>query len=303
MSMLLPSDKSEEIKRADVKSYAKSAGSFARLTERFSDSIADHMLDLSGIDRGYKVLDIGTGSGLVAIKAATRGNNIHVTGIDQSEEMLEQARVNSKLKGLEKRTSFILMDAEALKMADAEFDVVTSLYVLRHLPDPLKALGEAFRVLKNGRHAVIAIGASPSLFSKAGMRAGFNKIQDRFLELANRRAVAPGALRRFLEYTGVGPEVSHAKNHLAGDLAEMCNAVGFVNVRSHWFSQSFDLTPPEFWDVQAVFDSDARSRIAPLKQSEMKELRGRFLDRCHKIVERGGRLIYRTGAEIYVAER
>lgn len=291
------------IKAADSTSYAKSAEEFARLTERYSDAVADRMLDLSEMKPVAQVLDIGTGSGLIAMKAAQFGRDVNVTGIDQSVEMLIAARANADAGNRSDQVAFKRMDAENLDLADHVVDVVTSLYVLRHLPSPAKAVAEAYRVLKNGGRAVIAVGAPPSLFSIKGVGAAIDKIQDRVLEAAGRRAVSPGALRKFLDRSKADPVASHAAHHSAGDVSGMCRAAGFRNVRKHWFGQSFNLTPDEFWEVQAVFDSEARSRLEPFNDQALSELRGDFLKECRTIAQLGGKLVYRTGAEIVVAVR
>ena len=296
-------DRSVSIKEADIRSYAKSSGDFARLTERYSDAVADHMLILAGSRPGASLLDIGTGSGLVAVKAAIQQPELHATGIDQSQEMLEQARARAKSKGVDTQTTFRSMDAENLDLQDGTIDLVTSLYVLRHLPNPAKAVAEAYRVLRTGGRAVIAVGAPPALLSSDGMRAAIDKLQDRVLESLGRRAVSPAALRKFLDRQGIGPAASHAAHHGAGDVADMYRTAGFTHVRMHWFGQSFALLPEEFWEVQAVFDSEARSRIEPLDPARIAELREEFLTECRVITRRGGKLLYRTGAEIHVADR
>lgn len=303
MTMAMTSENDQSIKAADSVSYAKSAKHFARLTERFSDSVADHLLDLAGIAPDCAVLDIGTGSGLVAIKGARRERDVKVIGIDQSEEMLAAARANARVGNCSDQVTFRQMDAENLDLTDQVMDVVTSLYVLRHLPNPAKAVAEAHRVLKQRGRAVIAVGAPPSLLSIHGVRAALDRVQDRLLLAAGRRAVSPVALRKFLDRRRVPSYASHAAHHSVGDVGGMCRAAGFSTVRRHWFGQSLHLTAEEFWDVQAVFDSEARSRLEPFDDQALGALREEFLKECRAIAGLGGKLVYRTGAEIFVAVR
>lgn len=269
----------------------------------YSNAVASHMLDLAGMGREVELLDIGTGSGLVAIRAAKLGNCKHVTGIDQSKEMLIEARANALAERLGDRVIFRAMDAENLDISDGVIDIVTGLYVLSHLPNPGKAIDEAYRVVKKGGRAVFAVGAPPALLTADGLRAVLDKGQDRLLESLGRRATSPTSLRNFLDRRGVGGQSSHAVQHAKADVAYMYRKAGFRNIQKHWFGQSFDLSPEQFWEVQSIFDSEARSRLSVLGKDVIYHLRAEFLSKCRAIVERGGKLIYRTGAQIYVGER
>ncbi|MDK2938695.1 MAG: hypothetical protein PWQ51_859 [Methanolobus sp.] len=101
---------------------------------------------------GLKVLDVGTGPGVLALIAAELGNN--VTAVDLSEKMIEKARENALMRTLD--IDFMQGDAEKLDFPDAHFDVVMNKYLLWTLPEPTKALMEWKRVLKDGG-TIIAI--------------------------------------------------------------------------------------------------------------------------------------------------
>nr|WP_321496145.1 methyltransferase domain-containing protein [uncultured Methanolobus sp.] len=95
---------------------------------------------------GLKVLDVGTGPGILALIAAELGND--VTAVDLSENMVKKARENALRRALD--IEFMQGDAENLKLPDAHFDVVMNKYLLWTLPEPGKALMEWRRVLKDG---------------------------------------------------------------------------------------------------------------------------------------------------------
>ncbi|MBA2425069.1 MAG: class I SAM-dependent methyltransferase [Actinobacteria bacterium] len=92
---------------------------------------------------GGRVLDVATGTGLVAAELARRG--FRVTGLDQSDEMLAFAR-----RRLEPETELVLASAESMPFPDASFDHLTVTYLLRYVDDPRATLTELARVVRPG---------------------------------------------------------------------------------------------------------------------------------------------------------
>jgi len=93
-------------------------------------------------DHGH-VLDVATGTGLVAAELLRRG--FRVTGLDQSEEMLAVARHR-----LEIDVELVQASAESISFPDATFDHVTFTYLLRYVDDPGATLAELARVVRPG---------------------------------------------------------------------------------------------------------------------------------------------------------
>jgi len=76
---------------------------------------------LEGLDlEGKKFLDMGTGNGEIALKAAEKG--AEVTAVDKNSEALEYAREKAEEKGLEESISFV--ESDLFENVEAEFDVV-----------------------------------------------------------------------------------------------------------------------------------------------------------------------------------
>lgn len=92
---------------------------------------------------GEAVLDVATGTGLVADRLLRRG--FTVTGLDQSPEMLAEAR--GRFSG---RVTLIEAQADELPFADASFDHLTFTYLLRYVDDPAATLRELARVVRPG---------------------------------------------------------------------------------------------------------------------------------------------------------
>jgi demethylmenaquinone methyltransferase / 2-methoxy-6-polyprenyl-1,4-benzoquinol methylase len=92
---------------------------------------------------GRTVLDVATGTGLVAERLLARG--FTVTGLDQSPEMLAEAR-----RRFGERVTLVEASADELPFADASFDHLTFTYLLRYVDDPAATLRELARVVRPG---------------------------------------------------------------------------------------------------------------------------------------------------------
>lgn len=122
-------------------------------TAMFTTPVAGHLVKFSGIGAGDSVLDVGTGTGVVAITAARAG--ARVTALDLTPELLEQARENCRIA---QREDIVLTegDAEQLPYPDASFDVVLSQFGHMFAPRPDVAIAEMHRVLKPGGRIAFA---------------------------------------------------------------------------------------------------------------------------------------------------
>lgn len=97
---------------------------------------------------GSWVLDVATGTGLVARELARR--NVRVIGLDQSSAMIERGVQAVRDRGLDERIRFVLAQAQATPFADEAFDAVTFTYLLRYVDDPAATVAELVRVLRPG---------------------------------------------------------------------------------------------------------------------------------------------------------
>ncbi|MCB8817042.1 class I SAM-dependent methyltransferase [Desulfosporosinus shakirovi] len=101
-----------------------------------------------------KILDVGTGTGFIALLLAEYGHS--VTGVDLAEEMLAQARDKAKRQKL--KVKFQYGDADELPFEDNVFDAVINRHVFWTMSDPEKAAAEWARVLKPGGKLLIIDG-------------------------------------------------------------------------------------------------------------------------------------------------
>ncbi|MDQ6819733.1 MAG: class I SAM-dependent methyltransferase [Actinomycetota bacterium] len=185
------------------------------------------LVDAVAPQPGQRVLDVATGTGLVAFELARRG--CEVVGIDQSEEMLSGARnALQRRPSLAHRVRFLRGQAENLPFGDGAFDAVSFTYLLRYVDDRIATMRELARVLRGGGRigmVEFAVPASPVLRTawRIHTRAG--------LPLAG-RLVSPAwrEVGRFL-----GPNIEQLYEQ-EPNLAELWRAAGIEDVHERWMS-------------------------------------------------------------------
>ena len=112
---------------------------------------------VSRLPRGGRVLDVATGTGLVAAELIRRG--FEVTGVDQSAEMLDVAR-----RRFDDKVELVEASADSLPFANDTFDHLTVTYLLRYVDDPGATLAELARVVQaGGRVASLEFGVPGGL--------------------------------------------------------------------------------------------------------------------------------------------
>ncbi|HTQ75125.1 MAG TPA: methyltransferase domain-containing protein [Burkholderiales bacterium] len=129
----------------EAKMFSRSAG-YERYMGRWSRLLVPGYLDFAGVREGQHILDVGTGTGAVALAIETRTHKAEVVGIDPSEAFLAAARKDAASS----RVRFEVGDAQALRFPDASFDQTLSLLVLNFVKDPSKAIAEMRRVTRPG---------------------------------------------------------------------------------------------------------------------------------------------------------
>ena len=167
---------SAEVERSDIEAAATPDASLVigpRKLRRYARPPADtafpleYCYHLLGDVDGRHVLDVGCGSGMNSVLAATHGG--FVTGIDISPSLTQLAIRRAQLNGVADRVRVMVTSAHDLPFAANSFDVVLGIAILHHL-DLEVASREVHRVLKRGGRAIFQEPVRNSRLVK-GMRA------------------------------------------------------------------------------------------------------------------------------------
>jgi SAM-dependent methyltransferase len=114
--------------------------------EAVTTPTAARLVEWADVQPGQQLLDVACGTGVVAVTAARKG--AIVTALDLTPELLERARENSKIAGV--NVDWHEGDAEQLPFGDAKFDLVVSQFGHIFAPRPEVVIAEMLRVLKPG---------------------------------------------------------------------------------------------------------------------------------------------------------
>ena len=193
------------------------------------------LIKLSELSASDDVLDIACGPGLVACEFATHAR--HVTGIDITPQMIEQAKERQKDKQLS-NLSWQVGDVLPLPFPDAHFSVVLTRYSFHHFLNPDFVLEEMVRVCKpNGKVMVIDVVQPPE---KAIVYDQLEKLRD----------------------------PSHVHALTVPEMAEMISSSGLSNVKTDQYKVEGELeqqlsasfpNPGDVEKIREMFKSDLES--------------------------------------------
>jgi SAM-dependent methyltransferase len=149
------SDQTEQQRQLILDQFIRQAIPFAQMPAHSNDEANRLLIDLAQVGPEDNVLDVACGPGLVACALAEVAR--HVTGLDLTPAMIEQARARQQSRGLS-NLSWIVGDAVPLPLPDEAFSVVVTRYSFHHFLDPRAVLAEMVRVSKaGGRVAVMDV--------------------------------------------------------------------------------------------------------------------------------------------------
>jgi len=166
--------------------FTRQAVPFATAAAIRNEEALNRIVQMAQAGPDDTVLDVACGPGLLACAFARVAR--HVTGIDLTPAMLEQARALQRQQGLENLT-WQEGDVLPLPYADRSFSIVSSRFAFHHFFDPLAVLKEMRRVCRPGGRVVVADSAPA-----ADKADAFNRME-RLRDPSHVRALSPEDLR------------------------------------------------------------------------------------------------------------
>ncbi|MFW0796812.1 class I SAM-dependent methyltransferase [Gordonia sp. CPCC 205515] len=227
---------------------------YQRFMGRWSRLLAPLLLDYAGIGVGQAVLDVGCGTGALA-HAAARIPDVHVTGIDPSDEFLRVARAGDGADTMR----FVSGGAEELPFPTDSFDRTISMLVLNFVDDPVRALAEMVRVTRPG-------GVVASAVWDYGDGMGMLRT---FWDAA--RDIAPQAGTR---------DERHMPLSRSGELTDLWRTAGLreVEEKSLSISTAFD-SFDDYWQPFGFGQGPAGAMARALSDDQRADLRSRLHQR------------------------
>lgn len=209
----------------------------------------ERVLDGAALVAGERLLDVGTGDGVVPLRAFERvGSSLTAILTDISVPLLAEARRRAAECGVEGRCTFLQCAADALTgVAPASVDAVTSRACLAYVRDKRAAFAEFFRVLRPGGRVSIA---EPVMRDEAQAAVALREAvesrppgaRDRFLPALHQVKAAqfPDTLAAIAE--------NPLTNYTERDLVNLAQAAGFTSLRMQFHIDVLKL-PTASWDT------------------------------------------------------
>jgi SAM-dependent methyltransferase len=201
--------------------------------------------------RPATLVDIGTGTGTLALAALRRWERVRVIGVDPARRLLDMAEADARGAGVGDRLTTMVGEAAALPVRDADIDGAMCSFVLQLIPNRAAAVREAFRILRPG-------GAFASLTWRAEEEPF--EPEDVFDDALDALNIEPPTRSEGVGHSYPSPEAAAAEMRRAGFRS--------VHAREEWLVHRFTpasyLEVAEHWtedDTFASLDEPMRARL------------------------------------------
>jgi ubiquinone/menaquinone biosynthesis C-methylase UbiE len=240
-------------------SFKVSVDDYDRFMGRYSRALAPGFVEFAGVEVGWRVLDVGCGSGTLTAELARRLEASSVWAVDPQEQFV--AAVRSRLPGVRAQ----IAASEALPFEDRLFDAALAQLVVHFMADPVAGLREMARVVRRG--GVVAA----CVWDQASRMGPLSLFWDAAREL--------------------DPDVedeSRLAGTREGHLAELLEAAGLRELQSTSLAVQFEhATFEEWWEPFTLGVGPAGGYVSQLDSPR----RARLRDACRARLPMGGIVI------------
>ncbi len=172
-----------------------------------------------GRDRTCRILDVGTGTGFLALGLAKAGHR--VTGIDLSAGMVARARLNAARNDL--GIDLLVADAERPPFRQESFDVIVSRNLLWTLCEPENALRRWHALLRPGGRVVLSDG----VWNHAGLRGLLRRLRHSAHQFLSGQREASVPLQFWTFYRPINKDLPHFRGVRANEVEAFLENCGF----------------------------------------------------------------------------
>lgn len=237
------------------------AAGYDHSSMQFFPATAERMLHHLQLEPTTRLLDVCTGTGMVSVRAAAALPDGHVTGVDLSHGMLEQARGKAQQQNLN-NIHFQQMDMEALEFDDHRFDVATCSFGLFFIEDMEQCLCNiAAKVRLGGKVAV-------STF----MVDAFEPMTSAF----RRRYESFGKESREASWKRIASETA---------LRDLFAVAGMDEVEIYPEPMSYPITAQDWWNI--VWNAGYRGYLQQLTDEELNEFQAQHMAEIEQLCASG----------------
>jgi len=233
---------------------------WAPVLHRSAEAVLDRVVALDSAPN-VRLLDLGTGTGVLARAAARRFPQANIVGVDFSRGMLAVARAlaDEELGGQDGRLDWVEADAASLPLTDASVDAVVSSFVLQLVPQRQPVYREVRRVLRpGGRFAFVTWCVDKSEFAPS---EAFEDVLDE-LDIP----------------VDEGPEEKVAGDFVSPHAAAASlRRAGFRAVRAEPATLEYAFTPASYLEYKLRYDD--RTLVEGLRPSVRRRLEGLFREK------------------------